>query len=132
MTTTMIAQENSTQETRVRFSPRAAVAQLRFVWPGVVQRNLATVEASLAQVDEAFVTRFLEAHPRGDACAIARCGRHEIVLRGISRGEPVAYWVEGRLLGRYRAFGIFADELTEARAADPQRGHCAGTRILSD
>lgn len=125
MTTTISAQDQTVPESSsVQFSKRAAIAQLRFVWPGVVQRHRASVEAALEQVDEGFVARFLAEHPKADACAIARCGRHEIVLRGLSRSEPVAYWVEGRLLGRYRPFGLFADELQEARAGDPARGRC--------
>lgn len=134
MTTTAGVQDQTTtatEPTAVRFSTRAAIAQLRFVWPGVVRRHRGTVEAALAQVDAGFVARFLAEHPKADACAIARCGRHEIVLRGLSRGEPVAYWVEGRLLGCYRAFGLLADELTATRAADPVRGRCSGSPLAA-
>lgn len=108
------------------FSTRQALAQLRFVWPGVVARHEDPLTAALAQVDEAFVDRFLADHPRADACCIARCGRHEVILRGLSRREPVAYWVEGRLLGQYRAVGIKRREIERARRLDeraPRRMH---------
>ncbi|MCW0198225.1 hypothetical protein [Sphingopyxis sp.] len=100
------------------FSTRQAIAQLRFVWPGVVARHKESLTTALVQVDEAFVDRFLADHPRADACCIARCGRHEVILRGLSRREPVVYWVEGRLLGQYRAVGAKRREIERARSLD--------------
>ena len=116
----------------VRFSVPAAISHLKFVWPGVVRRDRAVIDAALEQVDGAFVDRFLEDHPRADGCAIARCGAHELILRGLSRREPAVYWVEGRLLGSYRAYGIFADEIEQIREADrsrvgARRARCSGS-----
>lgn len=126
-TTAMHPSQTAENPVALRFSVRGAIAQLRFVWPGVVRRHQDTLEVALGQVDEDFVARFQDEHPRGDACAIARCGPHEVILRGLSRNEPVAYWVEGRLLGSYRAFGVLAEEIEAERAAHPRRrrGRCA-------
>ncbi|WP_217925067.1 hypothetical protein [Miltoncostaea oceani] len=100
----------------VSFSPRAALAQLRFVWPGLVARNEAMLREALEQVDETFIAGMLAEHPRADSCAIARVGKHEVVLRGLSRRAPTAYWVEGRLLGTYHAHGRFAEAITQMRS----------------
>lgn len=118
MSTAVIAPEAPIVESTFRFSVPAAMAQLSFVWPGLVRRNREALRAALDQVDEEFVAAFRAAHPRADSAAIARCGIHEVVLRGLSRNEPVAYWVEGRLLGTYRAFGVQAERIESARTRD--------------
>jgi hypothetical protein len=98
----------------------AAMAQLRYVWPGLMRRRQVRhdVEIALAQVDEQFVRDFREAHPRARHAIIYRVGRHELQVRDLHRedGDLSVHWVDHpRLVGAGIAWGEFALAIAQQR-----------------
>lgn len=104
-------------------SPGQAMAQLRYVWPGLMRRHKVRNELKLAleQVTDSFAENFRQAHPSARHAIIYRVGRHEVQLRDLHRDDPSVHWVDHpRLVGRGIAFGMFEMDIELAREADRQ------------
>jgi hypothetical protein len=96
-----------------------AMAQLRFVWPGLMRRHLvkAQVREALEQVDAAFVESFRQEHPHARHAIIYRVGKHEVQLRDLHSGDLSVHWVDHpRLVGSGIAWGKFSFDIEQARA----------------
>lgn len=100
------------------YSPKQALAQLRFAHSGLVRMRQTRVEleAALAQVTPEFVDDFLNAHPRAHNMIIYRCRKHEVQLRGLRHGQLSVHWIDNpRLVGQGIGWGLFQAAIEDSR-----------------